>query len=835
MDISIFKQRQHQSVFIFSILICLIMSGFAQQKGLILNEQEYFEMQGLNVMVFHDLYPEGHQSGVSIIQNGVRVASNGDLRLEPAPGQWQPVPKVGKRSIDPNNHTVSVPCFYPNPDKNRKGFNPIKYPDFHFQYKLNVKAEDASIRITVDLDEPLPSEWVGKVGFNLELFPGVLLGKTYYMDHRAGLFPRQLNGPMIPDEERSFRIKPLAEGKKLVIVPECDRQRMTIFAQKGELQLLDGRAHHNNSWFIVRTPVPAGATKGAIEWIISPNVLPDWKYEPVIHLSQIGYYPTQKKVAIIECDLRHKSQHQVFLKRILHSGELKTVLSDEPEHWGKFIRYQYLLLDFSDIREYGMYVIIYGDSKTQPFKIGRDVFNRHVWQPTLEYFLPVQMCHMRVNDRYRVWHGLCHMDDALMAPLDTLHFDGYRQGNSTLTSYKPLEPVPGLNVGGWHDAGDYDLRVESQSGTVRILSLIYEAFHVQYDETTIDQENRIVELHRPDGKPDILQQIEHGVLTILAGYKNIGRLYRGIICPNLRQYVLLGDGSTMTDNRIYNSNLREDQVIQNESGKSDDRWVFTENNPRWELSVASGLSAASRVLKDYDSALANECLQVAEELWGKNKVINGHSTGKIEALAELVLTTNKSIYKDQLIVMLPEIQKQIYWTGWVLGRVLPLLDDDQFNQSVTDAIRSYYQKLEGTLKENPFGVPYRPHIWGACWEIQQFGVQQYYLHTGWPNIVSKEHMLNALNFILGCHPGPNTASFASGIGSKSVTVAYGVNRADWSYIPGGVVSGTAYIRPDFPELKEWPFLWQQSEYVIGGGASNFMFLVLAAKQLLDED
>jgi endoglucanase len=91
-----------------------------------------------------------------------------------------------------------------------------------------------------------------------------------------------------------------------------------------------------------------------------------------------------------------------------------------------------------------------------------------------------------------------------------------------------------------------------------------------------------------------------------------------------------------------------------------------------------------------------------------------------------------------------------------------------------------------------------------------------------------------LEFVLGCHPGENTASFASGVGARSMTTAYGYNRADYSYIPGGVVSGTALIRPDFPELKDFPYLWQQAEYVIGGGSSNFMFLVLAANQLASE-
>ena len=93
-------------------------------------------------------------------------------------------------------------------------------------------------------------------------------------------------------------------------------------------------------------------------------------------------------------------------------------------------------------------------------------------------------------------------------------------------------------------------------------------------------------------------------------------------------------------------------------------------------------------------------------------------------------------------------------------------------------------------------------------------------------------MLSALNFVLGCHPGTNTASFVSGVGANSMTTAYGFNRADWSYIPGGITSGTALIRPDFPELLNWPYLWQQGEYVLGGGTTDYLFLVLAADKLL---
>jgi endoglucanase len=46
-------------------------------------------------------------------------------------------------------------------------------------------------------------------------------------------------------------------------------------------------------------------------------------------------------------------------------------------------------------------------------------------------------------------------------------------------------------------------------------------------------------------------------------------------------------------------------------------------------------------------------------------------------------------------------------------------------------------------------------------------------------------------------------------------IAYGSNRADYSFIPGGVIPGVIIVRPDFPELKDqWPFLWFENEYVV---------------------
>ena len=148
-------------------------------------------------------------------------------------------------------------------------------------------------------------------------------------------------------------------------------------------------------------------------------------------------------------------------------------------------------------------------------------------------------------------------------------------------------------------------------------------------------------------------------------------------------------------------------------------------------------------------------------------------------------------------------------------------------------LAAFRLELEEQKKETPYGVPYKPSIWGQAGISSRSAINSTFSCRLTPDLFGPELLYSALNFVLGCHPGSNTASFASGVGANSATVAYGLNRADWSYIPGGVISGTAMIRPDFPELLTFPFLWQQTEYVMGGGSSHYMFLVLAARQLLE--
>ncbi|MDI6403132.1 hypothetical protein QLX67_14080, partial [Balneolaceae bacterium ANBcel3] len=287
-----------------------------------LNELEYFQNRGVGVMPYLDTSPESRQGGIIIVTHGTRIASNGDLRLEATPGQWSPVPVQQNRVVDRENQSVRTTLSYPDHDQHLRGFNPLYYPDIEFEYDVTVTTNGEEILVRVDLDKPIPDEWVGKIGFNIELYPDDLFGKSWLLDDKAGIFPRHAPGVMVPDDcepnpeivptgdLRIYRplpnhcgeAKPLATGKSITIAPEVDELRLQIESRNGELELLDGRVQHQNGWFVVRSTVPAGVAEGAIEWSIRPHVIPDWIYEPVMQYSMVGYHPRQQKIAVIETD-----------------------------------------------------------------------------------------------------------------------------------------------------------------------------------------------------------------------------------------------------------------------------------------------------------------------------------------------------------------------------------------------------------------------------------------------------------------------------------------------------------------------------------------------------
>ena len=835
------------------MLAALAWTAVTGAQDFHINASGYFNKDGVDVMAFDDFYPEGHQGGISVLMNGHRVASNGDIRFDATPGQWQPVPKQLNRRVE-GDKVITTLCF-PDSSRHFTGFNPMIYPDYRVTYVVTLQPQDKGFLVTVDLDKPVPEELLGRAGFNIEFFPGDLFGKPWIMDNKQGIYPQQPNSPVITQESYVYRsvgdfrpknapdtdikhligegyspytadaviAEPYAVGKVFTSRPDDPYSRLTIKSLNGaDLKLYDGRMNHTNGWFVVRSEIPAGATKGAVQWYIEPNVVPGWTYPAVVQTSQVGYLPNQSKVAIIETDRRDAPLVGATLVRYEADGE-HFVKNYPAVPWeGSFLRYNYLKVDFSEIEEEGLYALKYGSSKSPIFRIAPDVYDRGVWQPVIEYFLPYQMCHMRVSEKYKVWHNTCHMDDAIMAPPGN-HIDGYVQPEDYKVPMKPYTRVHGANIGGWHDAGDDDVR-HTTGNECYILTMALESFHPEIDATAIDQIKRVCEIHEPDGKNDIQQQIEHGMLHVVGCYDGLGgRFSKGIITNNLRQYATLGDPSYATDG------------IPND----DDRWIYPDTGNG--VSVATNVAASARALRGLNDTLAARCVEIAKKVFAEAEVPatgrGGGAMSKMQLAVELYLTTGEQQYWDFIISNWDAVVASASNCAWYMARIEKQMEGDKKYRKQCEAFRAalvrYRDQLDRQSAATPYGVPYSPSIWGAGWDIQSFGYRHYFLAKAYPDIFAPDQVFDALNFILGRHPGLNQASFAGGVGAESTTVGYGFNRADWTYVPGGTVSGTALIRPDFPELLVFPFLWQQVEYVMGGGSSHYMFLVLAAKDLLE--
>ena len=800
----------------------------AEPASLQISENGYFATRGVNVLVFSNwyngLFDDSKISGIELIQRGVRTATNGDVRLNATPEQWDAIPEFVDREADRENGIIQAK---------------LRYGKYDFDYSIRAQAAGDSILISVHLPRPLPAELIGKAGFNLEFLPAAYFEKSFIMDESSGVFPLYPTGPK--EQNNAVDPTPLASGKRLVLAPDDPEKMVTIRSPGASMSLYDGRGKAQNGWFVVRSLLPAGKSGQVLEWSLSARSDKDWVRPPVIAHSQVGYHPRQKKTAVIELDPNDNPEARAQLYRVNASGAFDRVLAAAPAEWGRYTRYDYRTFDFSEITAEGIYLIEYGGQRTAPFRIAADVYE-NIWHPTLDIFLPVQMDHVMVNEAYRVWHGASHLDDALQAPVNHEHFDLYAQGPTTDSPFLPGEHIPGLNIGGWYDAGDYDIRTQTQYAVVRHLVDTWENFRSDRDTTSVDYPRKFVDIHVPDGKPDLLQQIEHGTLALVAQFRAVGHAIPGIIVPDLSQYTHLGDGVTMTDNLIYDAAMSELETDGYRSGVFDDRWAFTSFSSTLNFGSIAALAAASRALKGHNDELANESLLTAARAWAEEQsrepivFKHGNTTGgslpveQVNASLELLVATGEQKYADEFLRHLPEIESMFPQLAVQAVRGMPYMDES-YREKIRQLTLAYRARMDEVARENPFGVLITEGGWAGNGTIINTAIANYYLHKAFPDVIREEDVLKGLNYILGAHPGSDL-SFVSAVGTRSKKVAYGMNRADFSFIAGGVVPGVLILKPDFPENKEdWPFLWGENEYVINVGAA-YIFLAHAANELV---
>ncbi len=829
-------------------LLSLIVLLFAVCKpgtsqDLTLNDLEYFEAQGVNFLVYSNLFTGGFNdeknAGIELIHHGVRTAQGGAVRLSNTPEQWDLVPEIPTRTVDHNSHSIE---------------SMLRYEDYDFDSRVIVTAKGKGVEISVYLDKPIPGELEGSAGFNLEFLPSQYWGKTYLMDERPNRFPRYVAGNTItrPNLEKPKQFKgyitsddrgtgrfieplPLETGRSILLAPDEPERMVKITSQDADLMLFDGRVLAQNGWFVVRSILPAGKTGKVLTWTVEANAIDGWIREPNIGFSQVGYLPSQQKVSVIELDKKDEALSEASIYKIGNDGIATEVFSGNIAPWGDYYKYHYVKFDFSSVSTPGIYYIQYGDLKTNNFIIGNEVYDR-ITDATSDIWIPIHMNHMYVNEAYRVWHGEPFKEGYLQAPPNTDHFDLHAQGPTTDTKYNALETIPGLNIGGFFDAGDFDIETGSNIFVVENFVQTWEYFKPLRDQTFINEEQRYVDLHRPDGTPDVLQFIEHGTLQLVAQAEIIGHMAQTLTNSVLDNYHHLGDAASITDGLPYNPDLGPYEIAEDgrSSGVKDDMWAFTSRNPGRDLRAAAMFAAASRPLKGYNDDLSARALQQSKRLLKEATELLDNQPqdlddryGRSVNLAtylQLYISTGEQEYVDKFQELLwPALERSVSGNILTALHAIPHMDAS-YKEKLRPYVIEYKEYIVELEKDNPYGVPIGLGNWAGGGMIVSFGTTICFAHTLFPDIIDASHAFKTTNWLFGCHPYHNYSLVATLGAARPKEVFYGNNRADFSFIPGNVAPGILFRKPDhFENYDDWPFLWGQNEGTIGGNTSYLIF------------
>ncbi|MFN8093837.1 MAG: hypothetical protein U0599_16770 [Vicinamibacteria bacterium] len=316
---------------------------------------------------------------------------------------------------------------------------------------------------------------------------------------------------------------------------------------------------------------------------------------------------------------------------------------------------------------------------------------------------------------------------------------------------------------------------------------------------------------------------------------------RGIVDGELHRYHHLGDGSTQTDNKIYDPSLAPWQVEGDRSGTPDDRWVYTDATPFSNYMGIGALAAASRSLRGYNDALAEECLALARKAYAEEKArpaapapqgpFGGFGqAAELTAVMQLMAATKEKAFADRFDELVwPALDRNAAMTIGLAARAIPEKD------------AAYAAKL-AVRREVPGGGR-RP--------AEAEPVRRADRHCGWAGNsqaapVGHDELPPEQGLPRPLRPGPRDprprlplrhapgAQLLVRVRGREPPQAPGLRKQ-----PGGLLVHRGRHRPRRPRaqaglpenMDDWPFLWGENEYVIDLGAS-YIFLANAAQEML---
>ncbi|NLW49249.1 MAG: hypothetical protein GXY85_00200 [Candidatus Brocadiaceae bacterium] len=679
-------------------------------------------------------------------------------------------------------------------------------------YDQQVSIEGDRVRIRLVRN----GDWAGDTsaweGFFFELPFQNFRGTTIRADGEAIKLPETFSPDHVTLVRDARRIECSLDDPSLNLILECDHG-MSV----------SDRRRWKDLRYLIDVGFPAEPGRPVDLYLTLPQVSEESTW--AVRRSLVGYPAAGEKKVVLEWPrhLRRPADDSVRLERADGTVVKQGRFADTVRPY-EHMQSDFAVFDFSEVVEAGDYRIVWARGALD-VAVRPSVFEDALWEPTLDYFLPFQMCHAAVDlGPDCAGHPACHMDDGIRVPArgGRGSVDGFRSYECEGTPYDAGDPIPCAR-GGWHDAGDCDLNIYAQGFAVLQLALAYEEFGLSRDVATADFDARTWTLGRPDETPDILQQVEWGALWLLSMMQPDGRSYVGVVDQPTRR----------------SSPGGWDKSTDNVPGTGDEREVYVDYHAELQCMQATALCAAGRVLRASNPALSAECIEAArrayeyfrthEEVYRNTAYFNTRTIGRDGnvacALAELHMTTGDPRYLQELEAMTDKIDNlpmdwpareasgsgSFWFAPPVLVRLVPGLPDGALKEAILKVCRQNADYLDGMLGGRPWAGHYTD--FGKCGNAV-FAAQRVYDAYWISKVLPERRLLEKavlpMLWLYGLHPISDHV-FVSGIGLDGPKHLHSghlfhVYAPEGGIVPGVPVPGYTTIRPYRPQDNALYFL-----------------------------
>jgi len=292
------------------------------------------------------------------------------------------------------------------------------------------------------------------------------------------------------------------------------------------------------------------------------------KNVPAIKVDTVGYPRRWKKIAILNIKAESVQVARANGEVVAALGTERIIAHGTDEASGDPV----WQVDFSSVTEPGRYRLKAGGAESDLFRVADDVYDEAIVAGIKSFYF--QRSRIPLTKPYAVWHGDAYTRKRASHVHENVGWD--------LEDY-PARKRRWKVDAGWHDAGNFDMYVDSTAPTAQALLIAYEWDRGRFTD------GQMVIPESGNGAPDLLDEARWGLRWILSMQEEGGAFRH-------REAVMKWSPEGPAD---------ADRTV---------RWIAGPSTSATGKAVAV-LAMASRVYSDVDPRFARRCAAAAKRGW----------------------------------------------------------------------------------------------------------------------------------------------------------------------------------------------------------------------------